>query len=63
MKIKISYIECGEFGSIIDCNSSKIFCPFCIERVVNFSEIREITPMELYELLKHNYNKIITNKI
>ena len=60
MKIKITYIECGGFGSIIDCNASSIFCSFCKELVANFSEIKEVTPMELYELLKHNFNKIIS---
>lgn len=59
MKIKITYLECG-FGSIIDCNVPKIFCPFCKERVAIFSEVKEVTPMELYELLKYNYNKIIS---
>jgi hypothetical protein len=60
MKIKIAHIECGGFGSIIDCNAPRIFCPFCKERVADFSEVKEVTPMELYELLKCNYNKIIS---
>lgn len=60
MKIKITYLECGGFGSIIDCNTPRIFCPFCKERVADFSEVEEIIPMGLYELLKHNYNKIIS---
>ena len=60
MKIKITYLECGGFGSIIDCDAPRIFCPFCRERVADFSEVKEITPMELYELLKYNYNKIIS---
>ena len=60
MKIKIVYLECGGFGSIIDCDAPRIFCPFCRERVADFSEVKEITPMELYELLKYNYNKIIS---
>ena len=60
MKIKITYLECGGFGSIIDCNIPRIFCPFCKEQVANFSEIKEVTSMELYELLKYNYNKIIS---
>ena len=59
MKIKITYLECGGFGSIIDCNTPRIFCSFCKERVTNFSEVKEVTPMELYETLKHNYDKII----
>lgn len=60
MKIKITYLECGGFGSIIDCDAPRIFCSFCRERVADFSEVIEITPMELYELLKYNYNKIIS---
>ena len=60
MKIKITYLECGGFGSIIDCNAPRIFCPFCNERVTNFSEVKEVTSLELYELLKYNYNKIIS---
>jgi hypothetical protein len=60
MKIKITYIECGGFGSIIDCDIPRIFCPFCKERVAYFSEVKEVTPTELYELLKHNFNKIIS---
>ena len=63
MKIKITYFECGGFGSIIDCNAPIIFCPFCKERVAMLNEIKEVTPMELYELLKHNYNKIISTII
>ena len=60
MKIKITHLECGSFGSIIDCDAPRIFCPFCKERVTNFSEVKEVTPLELYELLKHNFNKIIS---
>ncbi len=60
MKIKITYLECSGFGSIIDCNTSRIFCPFCKERVANFSEVKEVTLIELYKLLKHNFNKIIS---
>lgn len=60
IKIKITYLECGGFGSIIDCNVPRIFCPFCKERVANFSEVKEVTPTELYELLEHNFNKIIS---
>ena len=60
MKIKITYLECGGFGSIIDCNTSRIFCSFCKEWGTAFSEVKEATPMELYELLKHNFNKIIS---
>jgi len=59
MKIKITYLECGGFGSIIDCETPKIFCPFCKERVISFEEYKEVTPAELYDLLSHNYNKII----
>ena len=60
MKIKITYLECGGFGELITCHAPKIFCPFCNKRVADFSEVIEITPMELYELLKYNYNKIIS---
>lgn len=45
MKIKITYLECGGFGSIIDCNAPRIFCPFCKERVAAFSEVKENTLM------------------
>ena len=60
MKITITYLECGRFGSIIDCDTPRIFCPFCKERVADFNEVKEVAPMELYELLKYNYNKIIS---
>ncbi len=59
MKIKIKYIDCGGFGTIIDCEAPKIFCPFCKERVISFEENKEVTPTELYNLLKYNYDKII----
>ena len=59
MKIKITYLECGILGSIIDCNTP-IFCPFCKERVADFSKVKEVTPTELYKLLKYNFNKIIS---
>ncbi len=45
--------------AIIDCKTPKIFCPFCKERVISFEEYKEVTPAELYDLLSHNYNKII----
>lgn len=60
MKIKIKHIDCGGFGTIIDCEAPKIFCPFCREQVISFEEVKEITPTELYELLEHNFNKIIS---
>lgn len=60
MKIKITHLECGGFGSIIDCDAPRIFCPFCKERVADFSEEKEVTLTELYELLKNNYTKIIS---
>ena len=63
MKIKITYFECGGFGSIIDCDAPRIFCPFCKERVAVLSEVKEVTPTELYELLKHNFDKIISTII
>jgi hypothetical protein len=59
MKIKIKYLDCGGLGTIIDCNVPRIFCPFCRERVIYFEEDKEVTPAELYELLKSNYNKIV----
>ena len=58
MKVLIKHIECEGFGSIIDCDSSRIFCPFCEERNTSFSEIKEITPKELYNLI-NSFNKII----
>lgn len=60
MRVKIEYIECGELGYIIDCNTPRLFCPFCKNWNVTFSETKEITPKALYDLLKHNYNKIIS---
>ena len=51
MRIKIKHFACGGFGTIIDCYASKIFCPFCRERVIYFEEIKEVTPTELYVLL------------
>lgn len=65
IKIKIKHLDCGGFDTIIDCDTPKIFCPFCKERIISFEEIKEVTPNELYNLLKHNYNKIIKyeNKI
>ena len=64
MKINITYLECGGFNHIIDfCDTPRIFCPFCKERVADFSEVKEVTPTELYELLKHNFNKIISANV
>ena len=60
MRIKIKHLGCGGFGTIIDCNAPRIFCPFCRERVIYFEENKEVTPTELYELLKHNYDKIVS---
>jgi hypothetical protein len=60
MKIEIKYLDCGVFGTIIDCDAPRIFCPFCKERSVVFSETKEVTPHELYSLLKYNRNKIIS---
>ena len=60
MKIKITYLECGGFGELITCHAPRIFCPFCKKQVADFSEVREVTLMELYELLKNNFNKIIS---
>ena len=60
IKVLIKHLGCGTFGSIVDCYSPRIFCPFCKDRVVTFSEVKELTPMELYNLLNHNYNKIIS---
>ena len=60
MKILVKHLECGGFGSIIDCDAPRIFCPFCKERNVVFSEVKEVTPQELYSLLKYNRNKIIS---
>lgn len=60
MKVKIKYLDCGTFGSLIDCDAPRIFCPFCKERNVNFTEIKEVTPQELYSLLKYNRDKIIS---
>lgn len=59
IKIKIKYINCDGFGTIIDCETPRIFCPFCKERVIYFEEDKEVTPTELYNLLKYNRNKII----
>ncbi len=59
MRIKIKHLGCGQLGTIIDCNAPRIFCPFCRERVIHFEENKEVTPTELYELLKHNYDKIV----
>ena len=60
MKIEIKYLDCGVFGTIIDCDAPGILCPFCKERSVVFSETKEVTPQELYSLLKYNRNKIIS---
>ena len=51
MKVLVKYLDCGTFGSIIDCTAPRIFCPFCKERNTSFQEILEVTPMELYELI------------
>lgn len=59
MRVKIRHITCGGFGAIIDCETPRIFCPFCKERGISFEEDKEVTPTELYDLLKYNYNKII----
>ena len=51
MKVLIKHIDCGGLGSIIDCDSPRIFCPFCKERNTSFTEIREVSPKELYHLI------------
>jgi len=51
MKVLIKHIDCGELGSIIDCDAPRIFCPFCKERNTSFTEIREVSPKELYHLI------------
>lgn len=60
MKVLIKHIECGGFGSIIDCDAPRIFCPFCKERNTSFTEIKEVTPKELYNLINH-FDKIIVS--
>lgn len=60
MKIKLKHLTCGGLGTIIDCETPRIFCPFCKERIVSLEENKEVTPIELYNLLKYNYNKIIS---
>ena len=60
MKVLVKHIECGGFGSIIDCDSPRIFCPFCKNRVISFTESKNITPMELYKLIDRNEYIIIT---
>ena len=59
MRIKIKYLDCGGFSTIIDCYVPRIFCPFCREQVISFEEIKEVTPTELYELLNYNNDKIV----
>ena len=59
-KVLIEHFGCDTFGSIVDCYSPRIFCPFCKERMIIFRETKEVTPTELYDLLKHNYNTIIS---
>ena len=54
MKILVKHLKCGDFGSIIDCYAPRIFCPFCKERTVVFEEKREVTPIELYDLINRN---------
>lgn len=51
MKIIVGHIDCGGLGSIIDCNSPRIFCPFCRERNINIEVVKEVTPQELYNLI------------
>lgn len=60
IKVLIKHLDCETFGSIVDCYSPRIFCPFCRNRVVTFSEVKELTPTELYNILKRNYNTIIS---
>ena len=51
MKVLIKHIDCGGLGSIIDCDAPRIFCPFCKERNTSFTEIKEVSPKELYHLI------------
>ena len=51
MKVLIKHIDCGGLGSIIDCDVPRIFCPFCKERNTSFTEIKEVSPKELYHLI------------
>ena len=60
IKVLIKHLGCDTFGSIVDCYSPRIFCPFCKERGITFTETKEVSPIELYDLLNHNYNTIIS---
>ena len=60
IKVLIKHLGCDTFGSIVDSYYPRIFCPFCKERVITFRETKEVTPIELYNLLKYNYNTIIS---
>ena len=51
MKVLVKHIDCDSFGAIIDCDSPRIFCPFCKERNISFQETLDVTSMELYELI------------
>lgn len=50
MLVQIKTSSCDIFGGITDCSVPRIYCPFC-KRKFTFTETREVTPKELYELI------------
>jgi uncharacterized Fe-S radical SAM superfamily protein PflX len=52
MKISIEYLSCGGPETIIDCFQHASFqCAFCKNYSSWFSETKEVTPLELVELI------------
>ena len=60
MKVLIKHITCGQDGELISCYAPTIFCPFCRNRNTSFTEVKEVTPKELYDLIDC-FNKIIVS--
>ncbi len=52
MKVSIKHLSCGGPGTIIDCSQHASFqCAFCKEYSSWFSEVKDVTPIELVKLI------------
>ena len=55
MKISLYAFECNYTGTYLNCyNRYQTLCPFYYKRFVHFIETTNITPKELYNLIKLN---------
>lgn len=55
MKISLYAFECNFTGIYLDCSPKyPALCPFCNERFIYFVKTIDVTPEELYNLIKLN---------